>query len=56
MKVFKTKIKNVTIFEPNLFRDDRGFFQKLGTKKNLKNFSMKKLILYKTTCHFQKKM
>ncbi len=33
MKVIKTEIENVLIFEPAIFEDDRGFFMKAITKK-----------------------
>jgi len=35
MEYFETAIKGVYIIEPKVFKDSRGYFSKLGRKKNL---------------------
>ena len=55
MKVFKTKIKNVTIFEPNLFRDDRGFFLETWNKEKFEKFFDEKIDFVQDNMSFSKK-
>ncbi len=47
MKVIKTEIENVLIFEPAIFEDDRGFFMKAITKKSLQSSLALLRILYR---------
>ena len=55
MKILKTKIKNVTIFEPNLFRDNRGFFLETWNKKEFEKFFDKKIDFVQDNMSFSKK-
>lgn len=55
MKVLKTKIKNVTIFEPHLFKDNRGFFMETWNKKEFQKHIDKKIEFVQDNMSFSKK-
>ena len=35
MKIFKTKLEGVLIIEPEVFKDNRGFFMETWNKKKM---------------------
>lgn len=47
MKVIKTEIENVLIFEPAIFEDDRGFYESYNKKKSLQSSLALLRILYR---------
>ncbi len=55
MKVLKTKIKNLIIIEPNIFKDNRGFFLETWNKKEYEKFFDNKTEFVQDNMSFSKK-